>query len=176
MSAALKSQHQPRRPPRPATPALERLGAAAPLSRAFTLLEVMIAIAVLGIALLALLSLQHQDLQSVIGAQELTRTAMLAQTLMTQAEMERFPELGTTRGDFSRLYPGQYPNFRWVRIVEASGIFADVRKVEVRVSFGPGFGRSFDLVEFLHNPLTAGAPVPAQAGAGAPAGNQVQPQ
>ena len=31
----------------------------------FTLLEVLIAIAVLGIALLALLSLEHQDLQSV---------------------------------------------------------------------------------------------------------------
>ena len=57
----------------------------------FTLLEVMIAIAVLGIALLALLSLEHQDLQSVIRGQEISRAAMLAQALMTQAELERFP-------------------------------------------------------------------------------------
>ena len=39
----------------------------------FTLLEVLIAIAVLGIALLALLSLEHQDLQSVIRGQEDSR-------------------------------------------------------------------------------------------------------
>lgn len=170
MRDAPKSQQVACRPPRPTLPAFERRDPGTALSRAFTLLEVMIAIAVLGIAMLALLSLQHQDLQSVIAAQELSRAAMLAQTLMTQAEMQRFPPLGTTRGDFHRLYPGEYPNFRWERIVEASGIFPDVREVEIRVIFGSGFGRSFDLVEFIHNPVTAGAPVPT------PAGNQVQPQ
>lgn len=118
----------------------------------FTLLEVLIAIAVLGIALIALLSLHHQDLQSVIRAQEISRAAMLAQTLMTQAELQRIPPLGTTNGNFDELYPRQYPNFRWTRTVEPSATFPDLRKVEIRILYGPNFGRSFDLVEFLHDP------------------------
>ncbi len=122
------------------------------LRAGFTLLEVLIAIAVLGIALMALLALHHQDLQSVIRAQEISRASMLAQTLMTRAELQRIPPLGTTSGDFNELYPNQYPNFRWTRTVEPSATFPDLRKVEVRVLYGPKFGRSFGLVEFLHDP------------------------
>ena len=123
------------------------------LPAAFTLLEVMIAVAFIGIALLALLSLHHSNLQSVIRGQDLTRAAMLAQAVMTQAEMERFPSPGTTQGDFSQIYPGQYPNFRWQRSVDPSPLFPDVCRVEVRVLYGPQLRRSFDLIEFMHNPL-----------------------
>jgi len=119
----------------------------------FTLLEVLIAIAVLGIALLALLSLEHQDLQSVIRGQEISRAAMLAQSMMTQAELERFPPLGTTSGNFDQMYSGQYPNFRWARSVEPSPNFPDLRKVEIQVLYGPRFGRTYSVVEFMHNPL-----------------------
>src|SRR5690242_16364751 len=94
----------------------------------FTLLEVLIAIAVL-----ALLSLEHQDLQSVIRGQEVSRAAMLAQALMTQAELQRFPPLGTSSGDFDRMYSGRYPNFRWTRSVQPSPVFPDLRKVEIHV-------------------------------------------
>jgi general secretion pathway protein I len=126
----------------------------APAARAgFTLLEVLIAIAVLGIALLALLSLEHQDLQSVIRGQDISRAAMLAQALMTQAELERFPQVGTTSGNFNQMYSGQYPNFRWTRSVEPSPVFPDLRKVEIHVLYGPSLGRNYSVVEFLHNPL-----------------------
>ncbi len=129
------------------------MGKVAPASRAgFTLLEVLIAIAVLGISLLALLSLEHQDLQSVIRGQEISRAAMLAQAMMTQAELERFPPLGTTSGNFDQLYSGQYPNFRWTRMVEPSSVFPDLREVEIHVLYGPRLGRDFALVEFMHNP------------------------
>jgi len=119
----------------------------------FTLLEVLIAIAVLGIALLALLSLEHQDLQSVIRGQEISRAAMLAQAMMTQAELERFPPLGTSSGNFDQMYSGQYPNFRWTRSVEPSSVFPDLRKVEIHVLYGPQFGRNYAVVEFMHNPV-----------------------
>jgi len=128
---------------------------------AFTLLEVMIAVAFIGIALLALLSLHHSNLQSVIRGQDLTRAAMLAQTLMTQAEMERFPEPGTTQGDFSQIYPGEYPNYRWQRAVESSALFPGVCRVGIRVFYGPGLHRSFDLTEFMHNPLPPDNPTVA---------------
>jgi general secretion pathway protein I len=120
---------------------------------AFTLLEVMIAMAILGIALLGLLGLQHQSIQSVIRAQQSTRASMLAQAVMTEAELERYPDLGLTSGDFNTAFPGEFPDFRWERNVEASGMFPDVRKVEVLVRYGPKLAQNFLLVEFMHSPV-----------------------
>ncbi len=122
-------------------------------ARAFTLLEVMVAIAILGIALLGLLGLHHQSLQSVIRAQNATRASMLAQAVMTEAELERFPDLGHTSGDFQASFPGEFPDFRWERMVEASSMFPDIRKVDVLIQYGPGFTQNFSLVEFLHSPV-----------------------
>jgi general secretion pathway protein I len=119
----------------------------------FTLLEVLIAVAVLGIALLSLLALEHQDLQSVIRGQEISRAAMLAQALMAQAELERFPPLGATGGNFDQMYAGQYPNFRWTRSVEPSTVFPDLRRVEIHVRYGPHLGRDYSVVELMHNPV-----------------------
>jgi type II secretion system protein I len=125
------------------------------LTAAFTLIEVMLAIAFIGIALMALLALHHTDLQSVIRGQDLTRAAMLAQSLMAQAELERFPTPGQKHGDFSQIYPEMFPNFRWQRDVEQSAKFPTIERVQVRVFYGPGGRRHFDLVEFMHNPAPA---------------------
>lgn len=119
---------------------------------AFTLLEVMIAVAFVGIALIALLSLHQSDMQAVMRAQELSRAAMLAQTVMTQAEMERFPPPGDTNGDFSSLYRDKFRNFRWQRSVTQSPLFPTVCRVEVRVFYGHRYRNRFELVEFMHNP------------------------
>ena len=136
------------------------------LAAAFTLLEVMIAIAFIGIALIALLALHHSDLQSVIRGQELTRAAMLAQALMSEAELERFPPPGKTHGDFSQLYPGEYPNFRWARTVTPSPVFPDITRVQVHVLYGPGFRNGFSLTEFMHNPLLPTPNQPPAPGGG----------
>jgi general secretion pathway protein I len=119
----------------------------------FTLLEVMIAVAFIGIAMLALLSLHQTNLQSVIRAQDLTRASMLAQQLMSTAEVARFPDPGFTHGDFERDYPnGQFDNFHWEREVDPVPQFPDMRRVRVSVLYGHGFSRRFDLFEYLHNP------------------------
>jgi general secretion pathway protein I len=120
--------------------------------RGFTLLEVMISLAVVAIAMLALLSLHHQDLRSVLRAQDLSRAAMLAQAVMTQTEISGYPDVGTSTGDFQAMFPRRYPNFRWRREVASSAIFPDLHKVTVTVYYGPRFSVRFDLVEFLHNP------------------------
>ncbi len=138
--------------------------------RGFTLLEVMIALGILAIAMLALLSLHHQDLRSVIRAQELTQATMLAQALMTKAELEGFPNPGKTSGNFQAIYPGRYPNFRWQQVVEQSAMFPDVRKVEVTIFYGAGFRHTFTLTEFLHS-ASAGmiAPPGTRGGPNSPA-------
>ena len=79
---------------------------------AFTLLEVMIAVAFIGIAMLALLSLHQSNLQSVIRGQDLTQASMLAQQLMSTAEVERFPmpaALKTQDGRPPRIWQGSAP-------------------------------------------------------------------
>jgi len=124
--------------------------------RGFTLLEVMLAIAVLGIALAGLLGLQNQSLQTVLLGQETTQASLLAEALMTEVELEQFPPVGVTRGDFERLFPGQYRNYKWHKTVVPSELFPDVRKVEVHVVYGPGLRRNFTLVEFVHNPTPRG--------------------
>jgi general secretion pathway protein I len=126
-----------------------------PCNRAsgFTLLEVMIAIAILGAALSGLLGLHHQSMRSVIRAQDFTRASMLAQSVLTEAELERFPELGTTSGDFQAAFPGQFQDYRWLRVVQASANFPDVREVKILVRYGPNLSGSFTLVEFLHSPI-----------------------
>jgi general secretion pathway protein I len=122
-------------------------------ARGFTLLEVMVAIAILGIALLGLLGLQHQSMQSVIRAQQSTRASMLAQAVMTEAELERYPDLGITSGDFEKAFPGEFRDFRWERDVVKSGVFPDVREVRILIRYGPKLKQNFALVEFLHSPI-----------------------
>jgi general secretion pathway protein I len=119
----------------------------------FTLIEVMVALAVVAIALMALLSLQHQTLQSVVRASDMTKAALLAQELMTQAETGPFPALGTTAGNFESTHPRRFPNFRWQQIVEASAVFPDIRKVRIRVLYGPRFTRTFQVTELIRNPM-----------------------
>ena len=138
--------------------------------RGFTLLEVMIAVAFIGVALIALLSLHHSDLQSVIRGQDLTKAAMLAQSVMTQAEVERFPDTGWTQGDFSGTHPNQYPNFKWKRTVEQSPLYPNVRRIRVRILYGPGFRQAFNLTEFMHNPN----PPPPRPGTPQSSGDQEQ--
>ncbi len=135
-------------------------------SRAFTLLEVMIAVAFVGIAMLALMTLHNRNLESVIRAEQLTRASMLAQALMTRAEAERFPDLGVTKGDFNQLYPGLFPDFHWRQEVDPSPMFPDIRRVEIDIFYGPGLSRKFDLIEFMHNPIPPDASAPNNPGGG----------
>jgi hypothetical protein len=135
----------------------------------------MIAIAFIGIAMLALLSLHHSAMQTVARGRELTQAAMLAQALMTDAEQARFPDPGQQSGDFQKKYPGQFVNFRWQRVVVQSEEFPDIRRVRITVLYGPRFHRSFALTEFMHNPLPQLTPVgepPAPQGGQQPGGGQ----
>jgi prepilin-type N-terminal cleavage/methylation domain-containing protein len=129
-----------------------RTGGGSRWRRAFTLLEVMIAVAFIGIAMLALMSLHQSNLNSVIRAQDLTRAAMLAQQLMSTAEVERFPLPGRTRGDFAHEYHGLFANFLWEREVDPVPEFPDVRRVRVTILYGRGYSRKFNLFEYMHNP------------------------
>jgi hypothetical protein len=93
---------------------------------------------------------------------------------MADAEMARFPVPGQLTGDFQKMYPGQYPQFRWQRMVEQSHDFPDVCRVRITVFYGPRFRRRFVLTEFMHSPVPqfngSGTPSEGQNPNGAPFG------
>ena len=101
----------------------------------FTLLEVLVAVAVLGLALVSLLGLHVRDLALLERAQRITDGTLLARALMTEAEVEPFPDIGLTSGDFEERYPGQFPSLRWEREVTPTPV-PDVREIRIRVFHG----------------------------------------
>lgn len=112
--------------------ASERAGAAAP---GFTLLEVLVAVAVLGLALVSLLGLHVRNIDLIDRDQRVTEATLLARGLMTEVETQPFPDLGATDGDFELAYPDRFPDLRWEREVVTTPV-PNVREVRVRVFRG----------------------------------------
>ena len=104
-------------------------------TRGFTLLEVLVAVAVLGLGLVSLLGLHVRNIDLIARDQRVTEATMLARGLMAQVDAEPFPSLGLTDGDFEDDYPERYPELRWEREVLTTPV-PDVREVRVRVFRG----------------------------------------
>jgi len=106
-------------------------------ARGFTLLEVLVAVAVLGLGLVSLLGLHVRNLALLERDQRITESTLLARELMTEVEVEPFPDLGITNGDFEDRHPGEFPDLRWEREVLPAPLPApDVREVRIRVFHG----------------------------------------
>jgi general secretion pathway protein I len=89
-----------------------------PDTAGFTLLEVMVAVAVIAIALIPLLRLHLLSLDATLYAQDLTTAVGLAQKMM--AEMPSQLEPGETHGTFDEAI---YQRFRWQTSVSESEEF-----------------------------------------------------
>jgi general secretion pathway protein I len=103
--------------------------------RGFTLLEVLVAVAVLGLALVSLLALHVRNIDLIARDQRVTEATLLARDIMTDVEAGPYPDLGLTEGDFEDDYPDRYPGVRWEREVTPTEI-PSVREVRVRVFRG----------------------------------------
>jgi general secretion pathway protein I len=78
----------------------------------FTLLEVMVAVAVVAIALVPLLRLHLLSLDATARAQDLTQAVFLAQEKI--ASIRSFPDAGEEQGTFERP---ELSRFRWYTVV-----------------------------------------------------------
>lgn len=115
-----------------------RLGEPRPTRRGaagFTLLEVLVAVAVLGLALVSLLSLHVRNIDLIGRDRRVTEATLLARGLMSEVESGPFPDLGVESGDFELDYPERYPDLRWEREVTPTPV-PNVREVRVRVFRG----------------------------------------
>lgn len=74
----------------------------------FTLLEVMIAMAIMAIALVAVYQSQSQSVSMATDSRFLTTAALLAQSRMAEIETETRPA-STANGDFGEAFP----DYRW---------------------------------------------------------------
>jgi len=77
--------------------------------RGFTLLEVMVAVAILAIALVAILKANVQSLDTLIETKERTTVSMLAASKMAEVEAVGAADWSEFQGDFGEEYPG----FTW---------------------------------------------------------------
>lgn len=111
----------------------------------FSLIEVMLALAVLAIAMPVLLGLRNSDVVMRDQARMLTMATLLAQHKLSETELGTVPPVGEQAGDFSTIPAGvraavpadQARSFQWRRTVAATP-FEAVREVRVRVSWPRG--------------------------------------
>ncbi|MGQ0794020.1 MAG: type IV pilus modification PilV family protein [Deltaproteobacteria bacterium] len=74
----------------------------------FTLLEVLVALAILGLSLTVLLGAVNRNLALASKSRNLTVAEALAQKKITEIELEGYPEIREESGEFE-----ESPGFRW---------------------------------------------------------------
>jgi len=92
-------------------------------------MEVMIAVTILAIVLLAVFQSQSQSLSMTGRSRFLTTAALLAQSRMAEAELTGIDNLITTSGNFG----DDYPNYAW-RIEVTDTTMDYMKKITVRVT------------------------------------------
>jgi general secretion pathway protein I len=113
-------------------------------SKGFTLLEVLVALAVLSLALVVLLGLRNRDVGLVTETRYLTAATALARMKMVETGMEGFPEIGEMAGEFGE----GYPEFRWHRVISSTP-FDYVREVRISVMWGKNDREGVELVNYV---------------------------
>ncbi|MBW1676821.1 MAG: type II secretion system minor pseudopilin GspI [Deltaproteobacteria bacterium] len=106
-------------------------------SSGFTLLEVMVAIAIIAIALTAVLGSQSQSLSLASEAKFSTTAAFLAQSKMAEIETEKVEDLASDSGDFGEDFLG----YRWDQSVndvtfdEPEDVSDHLKQIDLTVSW-----------------------------------------
>ena len=103
----------------------------------FTLLEVMIAMAIIAIALTAVLGSQSQGLSLASEAKFSTTVSFLAQSKMAEIESEEPENLTGNSGDFGEDFPGYHWNLRIddVTFDEPEGVSDHLKQIDLTVSW-----------------------------------------
>lgn len=117
-------------------------------ARGFTLLEIMVALAIISVALVALLALGNRSIATHARLQQLTQATLLAQQKLATAEVDaRLGRLEQIRQE--GVFPEPYAAYRW-RLEFADTPLPTIRTVTVTVAWGEEDRNEFvDLTSFL---------------------------
>jgi general secretion pathway protein I len=102
----------------------------------FTLLEVLVAVVILGTALAVLLAAVNKNLILASKSKNLTIAGILAQKKLTEIELEGFPEIREEKGEFEEA-----PGFNWflsIRPFEISQLGTEIRVVRLLIIWDEG--------------------------------------
>lgn len=99
-----------------------------PTGRGFTLVEVLVAMAILSIALVAVFQLQSQSVSMSAEARFATSAALLAQGKMTEIETGNVVSGRNQEGDFGH----DYPQYSW-RVDISDTQLPQFKRIEVTV-------------------------------------------
>ncbi|MGE5188516.1 MAG: prepilin-type N-terminal cleavage/methylation domain-containing protein [Gemmatimonadota bacterium] len=106
---------------------------AAAAADGFTLLEVLVSLAILSVALVLAHRVVTGALAAESRAERWTECALLGETLFRETT-ETFPEIQETDGTFA----APLEEFSWKRSVTQSALYADARIVEISVTWKSG--------------------------------------
>jgi len=104
----------------------------------FTLLEVMVAMAIIAITLMAVLGSQSQSVSMASESRFTTTAALLAQSKMAEIEIATPEDLTSDSGDFGE----NFPNYHWelnvthVTFPGAEDIADHLKQIDLNVSWG----------------------------------------
>jgi general secretion pathway protein I len=129
----------------------------------FTLLEVLLAIAILAIALPILLGLRNFDLDLHARATELRVATLLAQEKLLEAELAGVYPIGEAGGDFRNAPLGapatvaaseRAPGYKWKRTIAPTPLPL-IREVRIKVSWPRGMSEeTVDVSTYVFAGLT----------------------
>ena len=97
--------------------------------KGFTLMEVMVAMAILAIALVSIFHLQSQSISMATDSRFMTTAALLAQSKMVEVETQSPLSNKTENGDFGP----DYPQYAWQLIIGDTQL-PQFKKIEVTVT------------------------------------------
>jgi general secretion pathway protein I len=116
----------------------------------FTLLEVLVAMAILATAFVILLEAHSASVRLSDNSRRLTVASALARDVMTEFEMNGYPEIGMQQGNFEEWYPMMYPEYTWEIEVIESMFWGNVREVYAKVIWMEGDQpRSVEIANFV---------------------------
>jgi general secretion pathway protein I len=122
----------------------------------FTLLEVMVAIAIIAIALTAVLGSQSQSVSLASEARFDTTAALLAQSKMAETHIEDLEDLSTDSGDFGEDFPG----YTWqlsvsdVMFDRPENVSDHLKQIDLTISWGEDEQYQYGLRQYRFFPRT----------------------
>ena len=114
-----------------------------PHSKGFTLLEVMVAVAILSFVLVSLLGLQNSSQRNVMLAEKITTATLLAKRMMTEALSAKMFVLTEDEGEFEEE---DFKDYTWKKTISPTPI---EKLMEVRVAVLWKEGERQEMVELV---------------------------